>query len=407
MKYVKHFDILGVDTAQIPCIELQGAPNAATVGAVGLLGMDMTSEGHEIYKCVAVNGSVYTWECLAKGKDGTCVNKAEIIDGKLILTLSDGTEINAGVVQGETGKAGKDGKDGVNGIDGVNGEDGKDGISVVGADFNEDLELVLTLSNGTTITAGKVIPEIKDFMGTIPIGSPTQPIYYDGEKFTDASFAPREFTLESATWEQIKAIADAGKASEYFYVGEEKTVKLGNGETINVVILGFNHDYTKNEYNMWNRVTSISFGMRNLLANPSKLGSTGYVKTYGDADIIINLLKSYEQLLPAELETNIVEVLKGFYGSDSNQVLTVPYKLFLLSTAELGCDIGSSTSNTSKCYEYYLNQPNRRIKLMSNGSGDINKYWTRDYGCTVGTNGEVNQHNVDTVSAGICFGFCI
>lgn len=67
MNYVKYFTIKGVDTKQVACIELQGAPNAATEGAVGVLGMDMTSPTHEVYRCVAVNGSVYTWELLSAG----------------------------------------------------------------------------------------------------------------------------------------------------------------------------------------------------------------------------------------------------------------------------------------------------------------------------------------------------
>jgi hypothetical protein len=67
MKYVKHFSINGIDTKQVACIELQGRPNAATEGAVGLLGIDITSPTHDVYKCVAVNGSIYTWELLSSG----------------------------------------------------------------------------------------------------------------------------------------------------------------------------------------------------------------------------------------------------------------------------------------------------------------------------------------------------
>ena len=67
MHYVKQFSINGVDTKQVACIELNGAPNAATEGAVGVLGMDITSPTHEVYKCVAVNGSIYTWELLSAG----------------------------------------------------------------------------------------------------------------------------------------------------------------------------------------------------------------------------------------------------------------------------------------------------------------------------------------------------
>lgn len=67
MHYVKQFKINGVDTRQVACIELRGAPNAATEGSLGALGIDVTSPTHEVYKCVAVNGSVYTWELLSGG----------------------------------------------------------------------------------------------------------------------------------------------------------------------------------------------------------------------------------------------------------------------------------------------------------------------------------------------------
>ena len=67
MHYVKQFDINGVATKQVACIELQGQPNAATEGYVGVLGIDITSPLHDVYKCVAVNGAVYTWELLSSG----------------------------------------------------------------------------------------------------------------------------------------------------------------------------------------------------------------------------------------------------------------------------------------------------------------------------------------------------
>ena len=72
MHYVKQFKINGVDTKQVACIELQGVPNAATEGSVGVLGMDMSSPTHEVYRCVAVNGSIYTWEILFRS--GTSVD---------------------------------------------------------------------------------------------------------------------------------------------------------------------------------------------------------------------------------------------------------------------------------------------------------------------------------------------
>ena len=149
MKYVQYFDILGVNTAQIPCIELPGPPNAATEGAVGLLGMDMTSEDKEVYICTAVNGAIYTWKSLKDGKDGVCVRKAEVNDkGELVLTMSDGTILNAGVARGEKG---------ADGLPGAKGQDGKDGVGISKVEINTKGELVTTYSDNSVANLGKVV----------------------------------------------------------------------------------------------------------------------------------------------------------------------------------------------------------------------------------------------------------
>lgn len=172
MVYVKHFDILGIETAQIPCIELQGVPNTATVGAAGLLGMDVTSAGREIYVCTKVEGAIYTWQPLKDGKDGASVIKSEINDsGELILTLSDGKVLNAGVVRGGDGV----GVTNAEIIDGqlvftlsngktlnvgeVSGGTGGSGVGMSDAEINDKGELVITLSDGTVKNLGKVTAE--------------------------------------------------------------------------------------------------------------------------------------------------------------------------------------------------------------------------------------------------------
>lgn len=59
--------------------------------------------------------------------------------------------------RGERGLDGKAGKDGKDGKDGVDGESGKDGISVVDAKVDFDGSLVLSLSDGKEVDAGKVV----------------------------------------------------------------------------------------------------------------------------------------------------------------------------------------------------------------------------------------------------------
>lgn len=65
---------------------------------------------------------------------------------------------------GKDGLPGKDGKDGLpgkDGKDGVDGKDGKDGVSVSDASIAADGSLVLTLSDGSEIDAGPILTDVK------------------------------------------------------------------------------------------------------------------------------------------------------------------------------------------------------------------------------------------------------
>ena len=60
---------------------------------------------------------------------------------------------------GRNGLDGRNGVDGRNGKDGINGKDGKDGVSIIDASIAADGSLVVTLSNGNEIDCGKVLGE--------------------------------------------------------------------------------------------------------------------------------------------------------------------------------------------------------------------------------------------------------
>ena len=88
------------------------------------------------------------------GKDGT--DGKDGADGITPLFRLDGEELyvsydegktweNLGKVSGADGKDGVDGEDGVNGKDGINGEDG---VGIEKVEFNENGDLVITLTNG-------------------------------------------------------------------------------------------------------------------------------------------------------------------------------------------------------------------------------------------------------------------
>lgn len=72
--------------------------------------------------------------------------------------------------QGEKGDKGEKGDNGEDGKDGQNGQNGQDGVSVVNAYINDEIHLILVLSNGTEIDAGYVgvnmTPSIKTYTVT-------------------------------------------------------------------------------------------------------------------------------------------------------------------------------------------------------------------------------------------------
>ena len=108
MHYVEQFNINGVKTRQCACIKLNGKPNAATEGSVGVLGIDITSPTFDVYKCVAVTGAIHTWELLSSGSAQDMSNyytKDEIDSilenvqaGGKPITVSSEEELKAGKV---------------------------------------------------------------------------------------------------------------------------------------------------------------------------------------------------------------------------------------------------------------------------------------------------------------------
>ena len=85
------------------------------------------------------------------GATGVGVKSAEIdADGNLIITFTDGVVTNLGKIVGTDGKNGTDGKDGKDGVD------GKNGIGIKGCRIDDNGNLILTLTDNTTLDAGNI-----------------------------------------------------------------------------------------------------------------------------------------------------------------------------------------------------------------------------------------------------------
>ena len=140
-------------------------------------------QGKSAYEVAKENGYTGSEEEWAKslqataGKDGESVKSASFsADGELLLTLSDGTVLNAGKAVGANGKDGKNGADGKDGIDGKNGIDGKDGIGVSSAKVNGGGQLILSFSDGSSVNLDRVV----GMNGKDGIGIETSEIDPDG-----------------------------------------------------------------------------------------------------------------------------------------------------------------------------------------------------------------------------------
>ena len=124
----------------------------------------------------------------AQGKDGVGIKNITINEnGELVITLTDGNEVNLGVV---VGKDGNNGADGLTPYIGENGNwfigdtdtgvfaQGKDGVGIKNITINENGELVITLTDGNEVNLGVVVGED----GENAVGIET--IHQNGDKVT-------------------------------------------------------------------------------------------------------------------------------------------------------------------------------------------------------------------------------
>ena len=88
---------------------------------------------------------------MLKRVDGAAKTVKDGKDGKNGL---DGKDGKAGI----NGKDGKDGRDGRDGINGVSGERGQDGVGVQNAHIDFDGSLIISLTNGQELNVGEVVP---------------------------------------------------------------------------------------------------------------------------------------------------------------------------------------------------------------------------------------------------------
>ena len=172
-----------------------------------------------------------------------------------------------------------------------------------------------------------------------------------------------------ASWGEINKYSQKGLAASLWKVGDEKKIALTSGETITMVILGFDHDNLTG-----GGKAGITLGMKNALAtayvmNDSSTNAGGWKQS----KMRTSTMETLYGLLPDEVKAVIkpVDKVTALYES-SGALETTSDKLFLFSQREImGNNNYSVTSqnsfpNEGEQYEYYKQAP---IPAPKTGTG--------------------------------------
>ena len=212
----------------------------------------------------AIIGLAACGQAPVNGKDGVGISSTEInAQGELILTLTDGTVQNLGVVVGKDGEKGEQGEKGPQGPQGEQGPQGPQGeqgpqggqgpqgapgVSVVSSYINEEGKIVLVLSNGNEVVveeSDKIVHThdyTKEYIIDGDCGSASQTVKFSvcecGATKSEVVALNHDYTISALSEE------DKGYIFEEFYAEEKNengvpvTVDLSCAEEGRVLMAG-------------------------------------------------------------------------------------------------------------------------------------------------------------------------
>lgn len=283
-------------------------------------------------------------------------------------------------------------------------------------------------SDGTTVLATKSVA-----YGSVPSYTPEK----EGNSFIGWSpelvavtgnasyFAQWEerVTFANGSWADIARISEEGKASEYFKVGDTRTLRFGSVD-ITLAIAGFNHDDLADG--------SGKAGMTIVTVNVSPLTRNWHWSAHNTTGLYdkCDLSKKYlpewfnsNAYIPADLRTHIKSVNKDYDTSVSATASgKVSCNLFVLSLTELGGKPYNTTATSvlGKRYELFpaLSETNTAPTAKKAGTSTAVNYWIRNLNLTgtlqpvyISTDGSYTRlkssAEVETTKCCVRFGFCI
>lgn len=223
---------------------------------------------------------------------------------------------------------------------------------------------------------------------------------------------PAKKSLSLMTWKDISTVCKAGKASEYWAVGDTKDITV-NGATYAVMIIGFDHDEPTDAASYGRSKAGITLQTVHVLTKLYKMCNTEpSTASWKTATLRSTLNSTVLGTMESDLTSVIVPVDKNCRekGNGSDAYTTVSDKLFVLSSPECA---KNRTTTDGTLYTYF----NSNSAAKTDPSGSQKSYWTRTSGYDslrysakfdrVMTDGNINTNGLSIDSESVAFAFCV
>ena len=254
---------------------------------------------------------------------------------------------------------------------------------------------------------------------------------------------PKGKALNDYTWEEIRLISDAGKASEYFSVGDRKAVTLNgtagrlnfSNKTFYCYIIGIDHNSAKEGSNRIHfqfgytaandgvHIAFIDSGYRRYQSSGSYFNMNNATSNSGgwaNSRMRTTIIPTFKTCLPSELQAVLKTVTKysdntGGRSNTASYVTATTDDIFLLSEFEVFGAItyaNSAEKNYQAQYAYY-SAGNSKVRYRHSSTGSTAFWWLRSVCtnrtgtfCYVNTSGNVSRNDAD-FSYGFAPAFCV
>nr|DAE25426.1 MAG TPA: hypothetical protein [Siphoviridae sp. ct6d71] len=236
----------------------------------------------------------------------------------------------------------------------------------------------------------------------------TQNITIDALKIYEISFSVVSATLNDNSWDIISAISASGEASNYWNVGDTKTIiingQVGNTTfsnlSINAYILGINHNAGVEGNNRIHfcigKVNNTTVGLIDSKYNQYPMTSSGYFSmSYEDSNTNVGgwngcymrstIMSAIKNVLPTDLQNVLKTVIKytdntGDGNGDNSSYVTATTETICLE-AEFEVHgtrkyANSYEQNKQQQYDYYKNG-NSKVRYKYNDTNSAVWWWNR------------------------------